>query len=68
MDTFPFHFVLRFGSYCEGLSQKSGDSIYSILTESGSHIDVQCGFFDILPAIAYYKSPVFEVGLFLPRS
>ena len=28
----------------------------------------QYGFFDTFPAIAYYESPVFEVGLFLPRS
>ena len=27
---------------------------------------VSVDFFDIFPAIAYYKSPVFEVGLFLP--
>ena len=28
----------------------------------------QCCFLGTLPAIAYYESPVFEVGLFLPRS
>ena len=29
---------------------------------------IQGGFFDIFSATAYYESPVFEVGLFLPRS
>ena len=29
---------------------------------------LQCCFFNILPAIAYYESPVIEVGRFLPRS
>ena len=31
-------------------------------------LDYQCYLFDIFPAIAYYESPVFEVGRFLPRS
>ena len=34
MDTFPFHFVLRFGSYCEGLSHKSGEAAEAVTVSS----------------------------------
>ena len=42
--------------------------IHNLKEQATIHNDDQCCFLGTLSAIAYYESPVFEVGLFLPQS